>query len=441
MSVRIVDSGTFYIGKRQILTLEAILGTCVGLALIDRKNDIAGLYHILLPEPPDPGTDFQREAYASTGLPVFLSEMVRRGADPARLEAHIAGGALVGPVSEEDFIMNIGGETFDVVESFLRENNIPIVYLETGGFFACRIQLDMRNFSVRVDPFESPEGFNIERFPRPTREDLIGTVSQLKPIPQVALKILDMVKRGDYSFAEISEEVRKDQVIAAKILAFCQSPMFRLPHGIQSIDRALVVLGERRLLQAVLMAYCEDVFRCATGGYSMCRGGLFNHAVTTAHIAQALARSFNLPEDQAYTAGLLHDIGKIVLDHYIHPVAPYFYRKVLNEGRSLVEIEKSVFGVTHIDTGEILCREWELPDAVYRAVRGHELSEFDEAGNMLIRIIKMANFLSGTFLPGQSLSAVGAADAAGIVRGVPLGKGQLLEVLGAASEVSRAVKS
>lgn len=440
MSVLVVASGSFYVGRRQPLTVEAILGTCIGLALIDRRKEIAGLYHILLPEPPDPQTEFQREAYASTGLPLFLNEIKRHGADPTHLEAYVAGGALMGPLSEEDPLLNIGGETFDVVESFLKDNNIPLVYMETGGFFTCRMQLDMYNLSVAVDPFESVKAGEIERVPRPSLEDLMKTISSLKPIPQVALKILEMVRTGNYSFKEVSEEVRKDQVISAKILAFCQSPMFKLPFAVQSIDRALVVLGERRLLQAVLMAYCEDIFRCATGGYSLCRGGLFNHAVTTAHVAQALARSFNLPEDQAYTAGLLHDIGKVVLDHYIHPVAPYFYRKVLKEGRPLLEIEKNVFGVTHIETGELLCREWELPEVVYTAVREHELSSSFEANNMLVRIIGTANFLAGTFFVGHSLSSVGATGGVEILSRLSLGRRQLFELLEGASEVSRALK-
>lgn len=442
MPVKMVKAGSFYIGKRQMLTLEAILGTCVGLALVDRYNNVAGLYHILLPEPPDPETKYQCEVYASTGLPLFLKELKRRGAKPSQLEAFTAGGALVGPIMEGDLFINIGGETYDVVESFLQEQGIPIVFTESGGFFTCRMQLDMNSLGVTVEPFNDEQSISVENIVRPSHDDLVGVIYSLKPIPQVAIKILEMVRTGNYSFASISREIRKDQVITAKVLSFCQSPMFRFPCEIQSIDRALVVLGERRLLQAILIAYCGNLFQCPTGGYSMCRGGLFNHAVTTAHLAEALAKAVNLPQDQAYTAGLLHDIGKVVLDNYIHPVAPYFYRRVLTEGASLSGVEREVFGVTHSEAGKLLCNIWSLPLPIALSVECHEINQFENVDDVLTKIVGFANFLASRFLPGQSLSGGGLARIMSLESSIQqLDRPQLFGLLETASIVSRMITS
>ena len=79
---------------------QAYLGTCVGVALYDPKTKVGGLIHILLPEPPSFSSTLFQEKYATTGIPMFVRKLIELGADPASLEASIAGGALVGPVSQ-----------------------------------------------------------------------------------------------------------------------------------------------------------------------------------------------------------------------------------------------------------------------------------------------------------------------------------------------------
>ncbi len=402
----LVDSGSFHIGKVQPLILEAYLGTCVGVTLVDHKAEIGGLYHILLPEPPA-NSDFQKIVYASSGLPIFLKELLKRGAIKSRLRACVAGGALVTPVEEEDFIFNIGGHTFDIVENFLKEEKIPIEYSETGGFFTCKMCLNLSSMQTTVDPLGQVEQVKeFEKIKKPTESEILETTAKIKPIPQIALKILEMLRSEDYDVSSVAEEIKKDQVLAAKVISFCQSPLFTRRYKISSIDRALLYLGERRLLQTVLLAYCETIFTCKTGGYSMCKGGLFNHALITAYLSEALAAAQNLPGDLAYTGGLLHDIGKIVLDYYVHPVAPYFYRKVLAEGRSLIEVEKEVFGHTHTETGEILAKAWSLPEDLISVVRDHDSTDIEDP-DPILRTIAFANAIAGRFAVGKTLSGIG----------------------------------
>ncbi len=407
MQRTLVDSGSFQIAKTQRLILEAYLGTCVGLTLTDRKAGIGGLYHILLPEPPS-DSDYQKIVYAATGLPVFLKELLDRGASKSRLRAHVAGGALVTPAEEEDYVFNIGGHTFEIVESFLREEKIPIEHSETGGFFTCKMSLNLRTMETVVEPFgHSEKSIDISAIVKPSEKDILEVTTRIKPIPQIALKILNMLRSEDYDFSSIAEEIKKDQVLAAKVISFCQSPLLTRRYPISSIDRAVLYLGERRLLQTVLLAYCETIFACKVGGYSMCKGGLFNHAMVTAHLSEAFASAQNLPGDLAYTGGLLHDIGKIVLDHYVHPMAPYFYREVLVEGRPLIEVEKEVFGHTHTQAGEILAKAWSLPPDIVSVVRDHEDAESMEDLDPIVRIVAFANAVASRFAVGKTLSGIG----------------------------------
>ena len=73
--IKIIPAGSFWVGSRCAVQLEAFLGTCVGVAVYDADAGVGGLIHLLLPEPPLAGSHFQREKYATTGLPLFLAAM------------------------------------------------------------------------------------------------------------------------------------------------------------------------------------------------------------------------------------------------------------------------------------------------------------------------------------------------------------------------------
>lgn len=402
----IVTSGSFVVEKSQLKLLEAYLGSCVGLTLVDRKNGVGGLYHILLPEPPLPDTTYQQEVYASTGLPIFLRELLKKGADRSRLEAVIAGGALIAPAMEEDFYMNLGGRTLMVVENFLRVKDIPIVYAETGGFFSCKMTLNLKTMDTRVDPVGLQPIVTTQPAPiKITPSDIATIIPRLSPIPQTALEILNMLRSGNYDMALVSDKVEKDQVITARLLGFCNSPYISSPVRITSIERAIAFLGERRLLQMLLSTYCHGVFSTKIGGYSLCRGGLFRHAIVTAHIAETIAGILNLSEGEAYTAGLLHDIGKIVLDQYIADFAPFFYRKALMEGSNLSELERQYFGMDHGEAGRLLAEHWHLPEEIADIISMHEDAENFIKLSPMTKVIFIANIIASRFVVYSSLSA------------------------------------
>ena len=102
MKKEIVASGTSVISKNKKESLEAYLGSCVGVTLVDRQANVGGLLHLLLAEATGMDMSFQPESYATTGMPNFLKKLIDAGASKERLEACVAGGALIGPVSEHD---------------------------------------------------------------------------------------------------------------------------------------------------------------------------------------------------------------------------------------------------------------------------------------------------------------------------------------------------
>jgi putative nucleotidyltransferase with HDIG domain len=108
------------------------------------------------------------------------------------------------------------------------------------------------------------------------------------------------------------------------------------------------MLGEKQILRMAVSISIENFFSDSGRGYSLCKGGLYYHALGAAIIAEMLANfTGKASPDIAYTAGLLHDIGKVVLDQFMAPVFPLFYRRTHLEGMALTDVEHEMLGLDH----------------------------------------------------------------------------------------------
>ncbi len=402
-----VASGNYIISNRKNAILEAFLGTCVGVTLCDKKGNIGGLIHLLLAEPTGTGRPWRTGVYAATGLPIFIQSLCDAGAEKSKLEACIAGGALVGPISERDLNLDIGGRTTEVVQKILKENKIPVNKAETGGYFSCKINLDLQTLETSIQPIGDQTTSSMVNFKTPTSNDVAHAIDIVQPIPQVALKIARMTHDDNYEMQKIAREIKQDQIISAKIIRLCNSSYMGLKNRIDSIERALVILGEKLLLRLVITASIELYFADLGKGYSLCKGGLFQHALGTAIIAGELARfTGKSSPDIAYTAGLMHDIGKVVLDQYISSAYPFFYRWTQINGVELCKAESMKLGITHPEVGGMLAENWSLPENLSDAIKHHHYPEQSTVDPELTNLIYLADLLMSKFQVGQELECL-----------------------------------
>jgi len=402
-----VASGSYVISKKNNLGLNACLGTCVGVTLCDPEAGVGGLLHLLLPEPPNPQNAWKPEVYATTGLPLFIRDLLKDGADKNKLEACVAGGALVGPISKQDLDLDIGGRTTAIVKTILKDENILIRKAETGGYFSCRLSLDLKTFKSSIVPLVAQNLPATENFKKPTSHEIARTISLVRPIPQIALKMTRMINESNYNMNEVAREIRQDQVLSAKVIRLCNSSFLGLKNRINSIDRALVILGEALLLQLLLTASLEMFLNDSEQGYSLCKGGLFQHALGTAIISEELARfTGNVSPAIAYTAGLLHDLGKTVLDQFIAPAHPFFYRKTQENGVDLCNIENEKLGINHPRVGGLLAEKWSLPEKLSDVIKHHHYPEKSEVDPELTHLVYLADLLMSRFQVGQVIECL-----------------------------------
>jgi len=426
---RIVASGTFYVGSQGPLNLRAFLGSCVGVALYDAKAGIGGMIHLLLPEQPVSGSTLYPEKYAATGLPMFLEALYEEGATKENLTATYAGGAFIGPVSRQDLDLDIGGRTTEWVKRILRDEGVTVDASETGGFFTCELSLDMQTWKCAIKPVE------VERMIRhgtPDAIDLSGistAAEQIQPIPQVALKVLRMLDEGNYFISAIADEIRKDQVICARTIQLCNSAMFSKKREIETLEHALIFLGPEVLAQSVIESYIKEFFKQSAQGYSLCMGGIYHHAVGTAKIAEKISRlTDTVSPSLAYTGGLLHDIGKVVLDQYVAAGFPFFYREMF-KGADFLKSERAHLGSDHAVIGSQLAERWSFPESLREVIAHHHNPEKAISAPELTHIVYFADLLMSRFLTGLELERLNTDQLAGRLAKLGLAVSQFHEIV------------
>lgn len=167
------------------------------------------------------------------------------------------------------------------------------------------------------------------------------------------------------------------------------------------MDHALVYLGQKPLVKFIISAAINSFFKQAGMGYSLCKGGLYHHAVGTANIAEKIAEvTGKIDPALAYTGGLLHDIGKVVLDQYIQAALPLFYRQVYEEGKNSSEAEMAILGLDHNTAGSILVERWFFPESLSEVVKYHHKPENAIQCKELVHIIYLADLLMSRFNVG-----------------------------------------
>ncbi len=428
-----IAAGQFKAKTQSDHIFQAYLGTCLGVALYDRVKKAGGLIHILLPEPPGLYGTPMPEKYASTGIPMLIKALTDMGCTPKNLKACIAGGALVGPISRQDIGLDIGGRSADIAQAILDGQGIEIVKSETGGFFTCTLELNMKTGETQIKPAWEQTLATGSTFAPPEVEDIAQTLEKLKPIPQTALKILRMFQEGRHSITDITRELSRDQVLSAQTLKLCNSALFSGTIQIDTLKDAVLLLGKDMLVKTVITAAVQTYYgQTGSTGYSLCKGGLFFHAVGVARLAEKLAESTGKADSKlAYTAGLLHDIGKVILDQYIADSAPLLFRNLGENKESFLHSEKQILGITHCQAGGILAGNWQFSDALTQVVLHHHNPDSAENSRDLVCIVYLADLLMEKFFTGFDLEKMQTQSMAPVLKQLELDAAHLPEIIDA----------
>lgn len=237
--------------------------------------------------------------------------------------------------------------------------------------------------------------------------ELLEKLNDIPTLPVVAMKVNELINDPKSSSADIAEVLKKDQVLTAKILRLVNSSYYSIPGGVTDVQRALAFLGFNTLSQLVLGISVFSVFtRGDSDEFSMPE--FWKHALATAVCTELLAKKRNYPKpEEAFTCGLLHDIGKLVLHEIDADRLQAIIKETKARGSTFVEVEREWELPGHSFLGEMIATKWGLPMSIRLAIRYHhfDVSKMDSILSSMkpvIQMVRLANQIVVRAMIGKS---------------------------------------
>ncbi len=221
---------------------------------------------------------------------------------------------------------------------------------------------------------------------------ILSVMRNLPPLPAVTRQLLEVMRNEDSSAEDVTKVLSGDGMLAGKVLKLVNSSFYGVPTDVTTISRAVVILGFTGIRN---LALGFGTVEALSGmGSTMDMTGYWSHAMATAAAAQALAPFVNRRTDpeEAFIAGLMHDIGAYVLAASV----PDAYEKILKLPASeRLQKEAEETGFTHAQVGQGLLKYWELPEAFSNAARFHHEVDVAAGGEQpLTNLVALADILA-----------------------------------------------
>lgn len=207
--------------------------------------------------------------------------------------------------------------------------------------------------------------------------NIIRQVERLQPLPIVVQKIIASLGDPDRPLGDIIQLIEQDPAITANLLKILNSAHFGLMGKVDSVQRAVTLLGTKRIAELVLTYGFSKNMQKALSGYRLGKGELWKNSLAGAMTAKKIAESQELDHlPRIYTAALLRDIGKVILNEYVAQAIGEIQRLVIQEGLSFLEAEKACIGADHAAVGGMIARHWHFrPDMIFMIENHHLISE------------------------------------------------------------------
>ncbi|NIQ37906.1 MAG: HDOD domain-containing protein [Proteobacteria bacterium] len=197
------------------------------------------------------------------------------------------------------------------------------------------------------------------------------------------------------SISALSKVIENDQAIVTKILQLVNSSFYPFRSKIESIPRAVVVLGLNTIRNAVLSVSLMEAFRSKDDLEQFDIEEFWHHSIAIAATSKHLAEKTRLEiPDDCFVAGLLHDIGKVILAQYFKGQFTRILELIRTEHVTFYEAEQRLLPVNHAEIGGYLAGKWDLPDSLVHAIKYHHWTSDSAANLNLSMIVRMAKLMA-----------------------------------------------
>jgi putative nucleotidyltransferase with HDIG domain len=223
---------------------------------------------------------------------------------------------------------------------------------------------------------------------------VLDNINNLKPMPASVTRILQIIEDPQVEIPQIADLIGKDQVLAALVLQMANSVLMGYSRNCVSLSVGVMRIGLTRLRSLMLVSTSYQSMNRALRGYRLGAGELWQHAENTAFACEVVSRFLHYQNvEEAYLAGLIHDIGKLILDQMMLADYARINDFITQYQMPIWEIEKKLIGIDHAQVGSLMGEKWNFPGSLVESIRFHH-HPAAAANPILPAIVNLANSIT-----------------------------------------------
>lgn len=240
----------------------------------------------------------------------------------------------------------------------------------------------------------------------PTAKGLLNKFSTAKTLPHIAIKLTKLISDENSTMQDFEKMIKMDPTLVLRLLRGANSPYYGLRQKVNSISRAVVVIGINNLRNMIVTEGLKEIFKDKKSENVFSRNRLWLHCSAVSICSQMIMeRIFGLNGEDAFLCGILHDIGMIVEDQ----TEPDLFYRVCNtydeNSKPITDYEKEIVGTDHCAIGYLLAKDWKLPIEIQEGIQRHHKMLDHVSPSSLTGVIQLAEFivsqLDYTAIPGM----------------------------------------
>ena len=224
---------------------------------------------------------------------------------------------------------------------------------------------------------------------------IIMTTKDLPAMPLVATKVLELSSDPNTSASQLQQVISDDQAMTGRILKIANSAMYSCSRKIKTLTEAIVMLGLNSIRSLVVTSAARNLYNTRNSTAGLKERLLWEHSIGTAFACRLLIKdSMPAMQEEAFLAGLMHDIGKLVLNLQIPDSFDEIVQIVYNENQAFPRIERRMLGFDHAQVGAMLVSKWNLSPALEEVIGNHHDPATFTAEKPLLLYLDLANQLT-----------------------------------------------
>lgn len=223
-------------------------------------------------------------------------------------------------------------------------------------------------------------------------ERIILKTVDIPSLPPIAMKVMGLIQDDYASLKTLEDIISRDQGFATRLLRIANSPYYGRDRKIEDIPQAILLIGFETLKSLVIATSLKDLHR----NFGVFEQRLWEHSLGVALCSSLLAMVTRMAtSDEALVCGLIHDVGKTVINNAMPEMYMQIYEKMYEEHRPIIEIENEVLGFNHTIIGSLIAKKWKLPEKLEVVITHHHTYPYpdyeDQAFSDICNIVRIAD--------------------------------------------------